>query len=284
VHVEPHEMAQYLHVLESPAKRVLVDHDPGGEAAGEYSRAASGVRRLWRQLEEVAWRRYAHRTARQIDAVVVFSERDRRSVASYAGSRPVVVIPFHVPLPEEPLSGEIANRILFFGGYHHPPNADAAQRLAREILPCVRHRHPSAELELVGDATEQIHALAGESVRVTGHVPSVEPHVADAAVVAIPIRLGGGMRVKVQESLAAGKAVVASPRAVEGLDVTPGRELVLAETDEEFCESISALLSDDGRRRALGAAARRWAAATFDPDGAVEAYEDLYRRLVAAES
>ena len=187
---------------------MLVDHDPGHQAAGDYSRAASGSRRVWRQLEEVAWRRYAHRTARQIDAVVVFNDRDRRSVESYAGSTPIVVIPFHVSLPEQALSsaGEPA-RILFFGGYQHPPNADAAERLARRILPCVRHRHAAVELELVGDSTEQVDALAGEAVRVTGHVEAVEPHLAGAAVVAIPIRLGGGMRVKVLESLAAGKAV-----------------------------------------------------------------------------
>jgi glycosyltransferase involved in cell wall biosynthesis len=283
VHVEPHEMAQYLGVLRGKAKRVLVDHDPGRQAAGDYSRAASGVRRIWRQLEEVAWRRYAHRTASEIDAVVVFNDRDRRSVESYAGSRPIVIIPFHVRLPEHALnSGGNRNRILFFGGYQHPPNADAAERLARGILPCVQRRHAAAELELVGDPTEQVEALAGRSVRVTGHVESVEPHLGDAAVVAIPIRLGGGMRVKVLESLAAGKAVVASARAVEGLDVTPGRELLLAESDEEFCAAISILLADDGRRLELGAAARRWAAANFEPDRAVEAYEALYRRLLAA--
>jgi glycosyltransferase involved in cell wall biosynthesis len=284
VHVEPHEMAQYLRVLRGPAKRVLVDHDPGREAAGDYSRAASGLRRLWRQMEEVAWRRYGHRTAHEIDAVVVFSERDRRSVESYARSKPIVVIPFRVGLPEQALnSGRFSNRILFVGGYNHPPNADAAQRLVRNILPCVRHRHAPVELELVGELTEQIRALAGEGVLITGRVESVDPHLADAAVVAIPIRLGGGMRVKVQESLAAGKAVVASSRAVEGLDVTPGRDFVLAETDEEFCEAIVGLLADDERRRTLGRAARRWAAANFDPERAAEAYEALYRRVVAAD-
>jgi glycosyltransferase involved in cell wall biosynthesis len=282
VHVEPHEMAQYVGLLRSRAKCVLVDHDPGQQAAGDYSRAASGVRRLWRQLDEVAWRRYGHRTARLIDAVVVFNERDRHSVESYAGSTPIVVIPFHVPLPEQSLSSVgNPNRILFFGGYQHPPNADAAERLVRGILPCVQRRHAAAELELVGDSTEQVEALAGRAVRVTGHVESVEPHLAAAGVVAIPIRLGGGMRVKVLESLAAGKAVVASSRALEGLDVTPGRDLLLAETDEEFCTAISTLLADDARRLELGTAARRWAAANFDLGRAVRSDEALYRRLLA---
>ena len=202
---------------------------------------------------------------------------------SYAGSKPIVVIPFHVPLPEKPLSsvGD-SNRILYFGGYQHPPNADAADRLVRVILPCVRRHHAAAELDLVGAPTERVEALAGRAVRVTGHVESVEPYLAAAGVVAIPIRLGGGMRVKVLESLAAGKAVVASSRAVEGLDVKPGRDLLLAETDDEFCVAISALLADEARRLEMGSAARRWAAANFDVDRAVKSYEALYRHLLEA--
>jgi glycosyltransferase involved in cell wall biosynthesis len=187
-------------------------------------------------------------------------------------------------LPEQaPRSVGDPSRVLFFGGYRHPPNSDAAMRLAQRILPCVQRLHPSACLELVGSATEEVQALASDTVLVTGHVDSVEPHLAGAAVVAIPIRLGGGMRVKLLESLAAGKAVVASPRAVEGLEVTADRDLLLAETDEEFCAAISMLLADDERRFELGAAARRWAAANLEPARAVTAFEAVYRHLLAAD-
>jgi glycosyltransferase involved in cell wall biosynthesis len=283
VQVEPHEMAQYLRYLRGTAKCVLVDQDPGQKAATDYSREATGLRRMWRRLDEIAWRRYSRRTASGVDAVVVFNQRDQGSVESYASSKPIVVIPFQVAPPEEPLeTGEDSSRILFFGGYRHPPNADAAERLALAILPCVRRRHPSAELELVGEPTEQVKTLAGDSVVITGRVEAVSPHLAAAAVVAVPIRMGGGMRVKVLESLAAGKAVVASSRAMEGLDVTPGREFVLAETDQEFCDAICDLLERPDLRLELGTAARRRALATYDPDSAVEAFEALYRRLLAA--
>jgi glycosyltransferase involved in cell wall biosynthesis len=284
IEVEPHEMAQYLRYLPGTARRVLVDHDPGQEAAADYSANASGLRRLWRRLDELAWRRYSRRTATGIDAVVVFSERDRRSAEAYASSKPIVVIPFQVAPPEKPPEpDEDSSRLLFFGGYRHPPNADAAERLALDILPCIRRRHPAAELELVGEPTAPVQALAGESVVVTGHVDSVAPYLAGAAVVAMPIRMGGGMRLKVLESLAAGTAVVASSRAVEGLDLTPGRELLLAETDQEFCDAISDLLEQPELRLELGAAARSWAQARYNPDGMVEAFEQLYGRLLAAE-
>jgi len=284
VQVEPHEMAQYLRVLRGSAKRVLADHDPGREAAADYSREVAGVRRIWRRLDELAWSRYSRGTAADVDAIVVFSDRDRASVQSYAPSKPVVVIPFQVPPPLEPLGSDAAsNRILFFGGYRHPPNAAAARRLAGEILPCVRRRHPSAKLELVGEPTDQVQALAGDSVTVTGRVQSVAPYLAGAAVVAIPITMGGGMRVKVLESLAAGKAVVASSRAVAGLDLTPGREFLLAETVEEFCDAVAVLLTDVDRRVELETAARQWAVSTYEPNAAADAFEALYRRLLSAE-
>jgi glycosyltransferase involved in cell wall biosynthesis len=286
IQVEPHEMAQYLPSLPAmQAKRVLVDHDPGCEAAHDFSLATHGIRRVWRQVDEIAWRRYAQRTAAEIDAVVVFSDRDRRNVEAYAAPKPTVVIPFPVSLPEHPLSvrGNHRNRILFFGGYDHPPNADAALRLALSIFPSVRREHPESVLELVGEATDEIQSLAGDTVVVSGRVESMEPHLSRAAVVAVPIRFGGGMRVKVLESLAAGKAVVASPRAVEGLQLTSD-ELLLADTDEEFSAAISALLADNQQRVGLERAARRWAEQHFDPDRQVHAYEALYQRLLTAEA
>src|SRR5207244_3672519 len=78
-----------------------------------------------------------------------------------------------------------------------------------------------------------------------------------------PLRLGGGMRVKVLETLAAGKALVASPRALEGLRLEPGREVLQAESDAEFCEAISELLANEERRISLGRSARVWAEANL---------------------
>ena len=115
---------------------------------------------------------------------------------------------------------------------------------------------------------------------VTGAVPDLAPYFAQAAVVVAPLRLGGGMRVKVVEALAAGKPVVASPLAASGLAVTDGEQIFLAKTHEEFAERIALLLDDPALRRRLGAAARAWAQENLGWRPVVDAHERLYRQLV----
>jgi len=114
---------------------------------------------------------------------------------------------------------------------------------------------------------------------VTGYVADTWPHIEAAAVVAAPLRMGGGMRVKVLEALAAGKAVVATPRAVAGLELEPGTHAVVAEGDDELADGLADLLEDPDRRRRVGAAAREWANADLDWRHTVSAYERLYDSL-----
>jgi glycosyltransferase involved in cell wall biosynthesis len=128
-----------------------------------------------------------------------------------------------------------------------------------------------------------LRALASERVTVTGTVPAVEPWLARAAVVAVPLRLGGGMRVKVLEALAAGKAVVASPRALEGLAVRDGVEARVADDAGDVAEAIVALLRAPEERVAMGAGAPGWAGAARGPARWTDEYDALYRRLLAGD-
>ena len=110
-------------------------------------------------------------------------------------------------------------------------------------------------------------------------MPDVTPYLDRASLVVAPLRRGGGMRVKVLEALAAGKALVASPLAVEGLDVTDGEHCVLADGDQEYVDAMERLLLDPDRRAALAVSARRWALANLGWERSVAAFEDLYHRL-----
>ena len=192
-----------------------------------------------------------------------------------------------IDIPEEPLSatGSDGPSVLFVGGYWHPPNADAALHLVRSIMPAVRSRLPGLRLVLVGarPGSDLVEAASAEDI-VTGTVPSVTPFLDQASVLALPIRLGGGMRVKLLEALAAGKAVVASPLAASGLEVTDGEQLVLAQTDEDFAGSIVALVRDESARSRLGRNAREWALRNLSWDARVEEYEELYRSLLASRA
>ena len=171
--------------------------------------------------------------------------------------------------------------VVFVGGFGHPPNVEAALRLGRAIFPAVRARVPDATLEIVGgDPPAELRALAGEGVTVTGPVPDTRPHLDRAAVVVAPLRLGGGMRVKVLEALATGKPLVATPRALAGIDLTPGDHALVGETDAELAEAIATLLADPERRRRLGEAAHDWAAEHLAWPGTLDEYDQLYASLV----
>jgi polysaccharide biosynthesis protein PslH len=284
VQVEYHIMGQYLSALGAcPAPRVLTEYEPGAKAARDQLDAHRGFARLahWHNL--LAWEHFERTIIRQVQAVVVLTESDRHALAPFARHTPIVRIPLGMELPEHPLDplGSPPLSLLFVGNFKHPPNVDAAVRLITTIFPRVQARCPGLLLHIVGDQpTPQIQQLANPNVIVTGRVPDVTPYLDRAALAVVPLRLGGGMRVKVLEALAAGKAVVASPRAVEGLDVMDGKHILLAESDQQFTDAIVQLLTEPERRTALAAHARSWACANFGWERPIAAYERLYQSLI----
>jgi polysaccharide biosynthesis protein PslH len=284
VQIEFHIMAQYLPALAGcPAPRVLVVHEPGTAASADQNRTLRGAARLLGELDRLAWRRFERRVAQNVQGVVVFTERDRDSVKRLAPTAPLHCIPLGTPVLDEALNplGEAPPSLLFVGGFGHPPNVEAARRLVSAIFPAVRARCPDAELFLVGSNPPTDLAPAGAvGITATGFVPDVAPFLDRAALVVVPLRQGGGMRVKVLEALAAGKAVVASPLAIEGLALRDGEQLLVAQSDAEFVEAILRLLQEPDRRVALARRARAWATSNLGWEGPLAAYERLYQQLL----
>ncbi len=275
VQLEYRIMAQFAPTLAGSVPCVLVDHDP--------VRSDAGVSAVLAPLERRAWRRLGRLEARAARAVVVFTERDRRLVEAEGASAWVVRIPLGYPLPARPLdpAGTHPGEIVSVGSFLHPPNVDGARWLALEVFPTVKRRLPTATLRLVGsNPLPEVLALEGEGVSVDGDVDAVLPHLDAAAVVAAPVRSGGGMRVKVLEALAAGKALVATPLAVEGLEVQDGEQVLIAETETQFAAALVELLENVGRRVSIAHAARAWAEANLDLDERVRAYEALYAEIL----
>jgi glycosyltransferase involved in cell wall biosynthesis len=234
--------------------------------------------RRWARFQPEAWRRF--------DRVQVFSRRDADQVAELApdvASR-VRVDPFGLVLPPraDP-AREVPGTILFVGAFHHPPNRDAATWLAREILPAVRARHPAARLRIVGSGpTPEVRALAGPNVEIVADAPSVLPHLEEAAVVMAPVRTGGGMRMKVLQAMAAGKAVVTTPRGTEGYTGF-GEEppLAVGESEAEIAAATAALLEDDERRRGLGERAREFVERNHSPEAWAQRQTTVYEEAIA---
>jgi len=255
---------------------VLVVYEPGA------AHAAAGRRGPSPRLDEAVWRRFERRALRDTDATVALTERDREALLELGEPARIDVIPLGIDIPAAPLDAQGRGEIVcFVGNFRHTPNVDAARRLATAIFPRVATERPGARLRLVGaEPPPEILALEGERISIAASVPDVMPELDRAAVVAIPLRLGGGMRVKALEALAAGKAVVASAAAVEGIDVTDGVQVRLAEDDEQFAASIVELLKWPEARVRLGSAARSWAESHAGWEGRIDEHERLLRSLV----
>jgi len=272
-------MGQYASdLLHCSAPKVLVEYD------ADPSFPNGGL--LWTVLSRVdrwAWRRYRARVVRHMAAVVVFTEKDRAAILPMAEGKPVVTIPIAATIPASPASavGALRPSLLFVGSFNHAPNTDAAIRLVTRIVPLVRMEEPDAKLMLVGtNPPPALRRHVGAGVELAETVPDVAPYLEAASVVVVPLRAGGGMRVKVLDALAAGKALVASRLAVEGLDLREGVECCLAETDEEFARHIVHLLRDEERRSRLGRQARVWALQHLSWARAADSYARLYDRLL----
>jgi glycosyltransferase involved in cell wall biosynthesis len=238
---------------------------------------------------ELDWRRrpgFQRRSWRRFDRVLVFTRRDAESIAERAPELAgrVRVSPFGLilPPPADP-ARETPGTILFVGNFTHQPNRDAALWLAREIMPAVRARDPEARLRIVGSAPPaEILALAGPGVEIFADAPSIEPHVEAATVIVAPVRTGGGMRMKVLEALAAGKAVVTTGRGTEGFDCfDEPPPLAVADDAVSFAAAIAALLEDPARRGDLRDRARAFAERHYSPSTWAQRLQGIYAEAVA---
>ena len=149
------------------------------------------------------------------------------------------------------------DELVFEGNMSFAPNVDAAQWFVRDILPLIHRERPAAHLSLVGNRpAPEVQTLAGEAVTVTGFVDDVRPYLGRAAVFVCPMRMGAGIKNKILQAWAMGKAVVGTPECLGGLEAQPGVNIEVARSAEEFARVALALLADPERAAALGRAAR----------------------------
>ncbi len=262
---------------------VLTEHEAFRAPASEWRAGRLSERPLaaLRALDWRRWERFQAAAWKRFDLIQVFGETD----AGLIGAREpalagrVRVNPFGIALPAaaDP-ARELAGTILFLGNFTHLPNRDAALWLASEIMPAVRRHYPEARLQIVGSAPpREVLALAGERVEVVANAPSIEGHLQAAALVLAPVRTGGGMRIKVLEALARGKAVVTTTRGAEGFTTfEPEPPLVIADRPEAIASAAAALLLDPSARRELGSRARRFAERHYTPDAWAKRLERVY--------
>ncbi len=234
----------------------------------------------WRRL-----RRYEARICRLADRVVAVSEADRRALRALLPGLPVTVAPngvdvaYYGAYQPDPAACPVGDHALVYvGKMDFRPNVDAVLWFADEILPLIRSQSPQATFYVVGSNPHpRLARLAGQpGIVVTGSVPDVRAYVAAAAVAVVPLRMGGGTRLKVLEAMTMRRAVVSTSVGAEGLGATPGQQLLIADAPPAFAGAVVELLRDPPRRAALGQAACAFAAARFDWATIVPKIEAVY--------
>jgi GT2 family glycosyltransferase len=180
------------------------------------------------------------------DAVLVVSPVDRDVVRREAPETEMAIVSDIKDVHGSARSFAERRDLLFVGGFAHSPNVDAVQYFVREVLPHVRRELPGVRLHVVGsNAPPEVRALASADVSVEGYVEDLAPWLADSRVLVAPIRYGAGVRVKITLSLSHGLPVVATPMAVEGMALVPGRDVLVAETPDELGAAVARLYRDE---------------------------------------
>ncbi|HXZ98790.1 MAG TPA: glycosyltransferase family 4 protein [Candidatus Binatia bacterium] len=220
----------------------------------------SPPRRLYQSIEQRKLKREEAAAWCRANGCAVTSAEDERVVRQAAPGTPTRVVPNGVDLNHFHPSADAVDpdSIVFVGSINYRPNTDAALHFAERILPLVRGRRPGAVFSVVGQgAPEAVRRLEGPGVRILGGVPDVRPHLARAGVVAVPLRMGSGTRLKVLEGLAMGKAIVSTRLGCEGIEVVDGEHLLIADAPEAFADAVARLIGDAELRRRLGEAGRK---------------------------
>jgi glycosyltransferase involved in cell wall biosynthesis len=238
-----------------------------------YKRLAATMRvgpRRW--LLERDWRllkRYEGRIVREW-AVLAVTQEDRAALLEAAGvQRDITVIPIAIDTDEVERipRRQDANHILHIGTMYWPPNVDGILWFIHEIYPLIREKCPDVVLDVVGSRPPQeLVALSGEEagICVTGYVPDPAIYLEQAALTIVPLRAGGGMRVKILNALAQGIPIVSTTLGAEGIDVTSGQDVLMADAPQDFAEACLRLLQDPELGQKLADNGRRLAQEAYD--------------------
>ncbi len=246
VHCEHLNMAQYA-PSDRDVVKVLDMHNIESEIMLRYSDAIwDPFRKTFARITAHKLARYEKECVKRFDACIAVSRRDAEYLRAACPNSIVVdngvdldLFDFRRDTVDEP-------RLVYSGWMKYHANDDAARYFCSEIFPLIRKKIPETTFSIVGkEPSEDVVRLGKmDGVEVTGAVPDVRPYVYGASVYVVPLRVGGGTRLKILEAMAAGVPVVSTSVGCEGLDVVPDRHLLVADTPDKFAEKTVRLLED----------------------------------------
>jgi glycosyltransferase involved in cell wall biosynthesis len=217
-------------------------------------------RRALLEIECKKMRRAEAAACASSNLTLAVSENDRVVLSAAAPNAKVEAVPTGVDTSYFHPNGtrQSAAQLVFTGSMDWYPNEEGVLYFIDAILPLIRREIPEASLTIVGrNPTPRLRAVASAAVRVTGTVDDVRPYVGEAAVYVVPLRIGGGTRLKIFEALAMGKAVVSTRIGAEGLPLVPGKHFIEADDPVDFAREVVTLLRDPTRRNYLAQMGRK---------------------------
>lgn len=280
-------MWPYLDALPQGVPRIVDSHNVDSVNMDRYiTSLAPGPRRWYATRTAVNLRRLEREVFTAADQVWVCSDEEAATLAAGGVAKPVMVVPNGVDterfrpgdIPPEP------RRLLFFGKLDYFPNHDAVLYCLREILPRIRARMPEVELQVVGAGASPLlqEAIASApGATLVGRVNDIVAAIAAATVVIVPLRAGGGTRLKILEAMAVARPVVSTTIGAEGLGMTDGEELCLADDPALFADRVVGLLRDPEVANRLGARGRTAVQERFDWVGIRARMGELLQRAAA---
>jgi|SRR5467141_1278911 len=267
---------------------VLDEHNIEFDLLRQMAGTEQGLaRRLYNQVNWPKVRREELSAWRRFDGVTFTSATDEAHARTLMPSLRSVVIPNSVdadyfkPRAADPPSDGCT--VMFFGAINYFPNIDGVLFFAREVWPLLAASHPRARLQIIGQhPTREIQALHGPRVEVAGLVDDLRPHLARAAAVIVPLRIGGGTRFKILEAMAMAKPIVSTAIGAEGIDVVPGRNILLAAAPADFAAAVGRVLDNAGMAASMGREGRVLVEERYSWGAAVAQLERFFAELLSA--
>lgn len=247
------------------------------------------------KLEAQRVKRFEGEIVRKFDFTLAVTELDRLALeeavrhfadGALAEHPPIRVVPIAVDTRQlQPVQRrEGSKEIVTLGTLHYPPNADGIRWFAREVFPLIRRQEPAATLTIIGkNPPADLSHLQVQNpgvITVTGYIPDLVPYLEAAALMVVPVRAGGGMRVRILEALARGMPVVTTTIGLEGIAARHGEEVLVADSAEEFARQVTTLLADSELQARLARQGRLLAEARYDWQVVLAAMDAIYRPVV----
>jgi len=258
VRFEYANMAYYAQFIAGLPK-VLVEHDTSiYTLTNSYEKPVLGT--IFRFFDWLNWRRFQKNIYRYFDWIITFTEEDCKLVRREANPGRITVIPIGLDLKLYNCFAETDKNIdiLFVGHLPHYPNLDGLRYFVQEIFPLIKNKIPDVKFSIIGSgiSKENFGIKSDENIEVIGEVEDVKPYLARAKLMVAPIRLGGGIKVKILEAMAMGIPVVAAKNAARGLKAEDNKDIYAADSPGDFADKVLVLLQDEFKRKAVGKNAR----------------------------